>query len=421
MKAEKKAEQIKEKIKVITDQKVPVLSSFVVHDNSVQSELRLSASWSISIPVDEIHYPKSLAPTSRTVPGEIATRQQITPAGMLWQQMYDLAEQIHKCAHLSDRRIPEGYGSHPIPINYRTKTGPERRREAKALWIIDTGRRFLSDYRRATNKRNLARIRKQITGLQAQQKTILPQLRECNSKYLSGKKTEREAQAAKSAEALKSGRFWEADKDTLKGYFQPPFDKNYLADVSEKWRAALFCECKSISYKWGNGNWGHKLGGTGRGYLCGIDDNGDKWGHRLQNLPQSHDDHGNLGLDSTVEEAMSELFEIEESKLVDCQRQGDLLFCSTKIRTENGPEKCENCGNTRDKHFASVTDDGQPLLSCEEWEPRESHKIASPGMERNGRYFRSPNPIEVTHTSHPTVILPPGEYRLYELRIADAD
>ncbi len=443
MKTEKRAQQIREKIEKVKVDKT-VISSYRTHDNSVQAELRLHAGWTISVPVDEIHYPKSLAPTSiKSEDGRYAD----TPAGLIWGQMHDLDWEITKTSKLIERHIPEGYKPYVIPINAKTKTGPERRTEAKNLWLIETGKQFLLDYRTVTEKRRLTEIRKQITALQAQQKNLLPKLRESNSAYLAGKKTEREAQAAKNAEALKSGRFWEADKDTLKGYFHPPFDKNYLADVCEKWRAALFLECESISYKWGDGNWGHKLGGTGRGYLCGIDDNGDEWGHRVENLPQSSDAYGNNGLDSTVEEAMSNLFGIKQIKLANCQRQGDLLFCPEKIRTEDSPEHCSNCGQPRDKHVTKrfPAEDGNEAyteLRCydwgynqyephihkaivltpeEKWTPRESHEITSPSLQRNGQYFRADHEITITHTSHPPVILPPGEYRLYPLMVADAD
>lgn len=240
----------------------------------------------------------------------------------------------------------------------------------------------------------------------------------------------------------------EADKEALKGYFHPPFDKNYLADVSERWRAALFIECESINYKDYNGNWRHKLGGTGRGYLCGIDDNGDEWGHRVEGLPQGRDDHDNLSLDSTVEEAMAILFGIRAAALAECTRQGDLLFCPAKIPSEN-KVICERCGMPESQHFASKLDlDSErgiyedylacycagsyerysprtikaPVLEPEEkWTPRESHDITSPSLQRNGRYFRADHQITVSHTSHPTVVLPPGEYRLYALRVEDAD
>lgn len=377
MKTEKRAQAITEKIKKITGNKTTAIAVYSRYDNSVQAELRLEAAWKIGYPVDDIGYPKNLAGDSNP----------------LWRQMWDISVAIRQAAALKT-------GEHrvTIPINERTKTGPERRAEAKNTWIIEAGNAFLADYRAVTGKRALAAIRKAITDLQAQQKALLPQLRAANSAHLAGKKSEKQAQAEKNAEALKSGRFWEAEKETLKGYFYPPFDKNYLADVSEKWRAALFLECKSVSYRYGyDDRWGHKLTGTGRGHLCGIDDNGDEWGHRVNNLPQSHDDYGNAALDSTVEEAMADLFDIPAKSISACYRQGDLLFCPESIPAET------------------------KMTSAEKWAVRESHELWSPGLNHNGTYFKSNREILVSHTSHAEIVLPPGEYRLYTIEIVDAD
>lgn len=379
MKMEKTAKKNNEKILAICKNKSCVNASYHASGaESVQAELRLNAEWSIKYPVDQITYPKNLAHNQNP----------------LWAQMWDLRCQIEQAAHIKSdsARIA-------IPISAKRKNGDQLRAEARAAWEVEIGKRFLADYRSAIKKSTLATIRKTISALQTQQQALLPQLRAANSAYLAGKKTEREAQAAKNTAALTSGRFWEADKDILKKYFHPPFDKNYLADVSERWRAALFLECKSISYKWG-GNWRHKLGGTRRGYLCGIDDNGDEWGHRIERLPQSHDQHGNAALDTTVEEAMSELFGLPVKSLANCQRQGDLLFC----RVENLPAGIE----------IDPVDDW-------DWEVRESHVISSIGLHRNGRYLQSAMPIRVTHTSHPELLLPPGDYRLYTIEIAEAD
>lgn len=372
-KLEKRAQAITEKIKKITSDKTAAVAVFSRRDNSVQAELRLEASWNISYPVDEIGYPKNLA-------GDYNNP--------LWLQMRDIASAIRRAAALKTGRCDT-----KLQINERTKTGPERRAEAKNNFIIEAGNAFLADYRAVTGKRAVAAIRKTITDLQAQQKALLPQLRAVNAAYLAGKKTEKQAQADKNAEALKSGRFWDADKETLKGYFHPPFDKNYLADVSEKWRAALFLECKSVSFKTYSGSWGHKLAGTGRGFLCGIDDNGDEWGHRANSLPQSHDQFGDAGLDSTVEEAMAELFDISKNELAKCYRQGDLLFCPAPIPPET------------------------KMIPAEKWAIRESHELWSPGLNHNGTYFKSNREILVSHTSHADVILPPGEYELHELEI----
>ena len=375
MNTEKKAKAITEKILAIKKDRSQVLATYEIRDESVQTALRLSSTWTIKAPVDEINYPKDLSGKNSD----------------LWHEMWILAWEITKAAELKT-----GRSQITIVINEKTKTGPARRAEAKAAWLIESGNAFLADYRAATAKRNLAAVRKSITDLQTRQKDLLPKLREANSLYLSGKKSAKAEQAAKNAEALKSGRFWEADKDALKGYFHPPFDKNYLADVSEKWRAALFLECESVSYKGYNGDWRHKLSGTGDAYLCGIDDNGDEWGHACH-VDLSRDNYGNGGFDATVEEAMGNLFEISVKNLANCQRQGDLLFCPSRIPTET------------------------ELHPEEKWTPRESHDITSKSLYRNGRYFRADHEITVSHTSHAAVILSPGEYRLYALEVADAD
>ncbi len=433
MKPAKKLEIIQAKIKKITEDKTQVIATYRESDTSVQAELRLHVSWRIAVPRDTINYPKRLAP----VPDDFyqSGMNKTDP----WCNMFDIAGRITKTAILATCRTPDQRADHIIKINAATKSGPGRREEAKILWQIETGKQFLADYRTATKKSNLAKIRRQIIALQAQQKELLPKLQEANSLYLAGKKTVREAQKIKNTEALKSGRFWEADKDTLKAYFHPPFDKNYLADVSEKWRAALFLECKSVSWKDNNDNWRHKLAGTGRGYLCGIDDNGDEWGHTVHDLPQLRDYYDNAALDSTVEEAMADLFDIRVADLEKCKRQGDLLFCPVKIRKEDSPEHCAHCEEPIEKHRLneSYSPSSGPLCAngwnrydphihkapilnpVEKWTPRESHELTSPSLRHNGRYFAADNKITVSHTSHPVLMLPPGEYRLYMSRVAD--
>jgi len=54
--------KISEKINQITSSKSTVISTYKITDNSVQAELRLSAEWTISYPVDTIHYPKDINP-----------------------------------------------------------------------------------------------------------------------------------------------------------------------------------------------------------------------------------------------------------------------------------------------------------------------------------------------------------------------
>lgn len=417
MNLQNQVKKITSKIEKITADRTQVMADYTIRDDSVQAELRLSAKWEILLPVDRIHSPRDLSKNNLD----------------LWRKMYDLDRDLTQ-----SRTLKIGESNVVIEINARTKTGAGKRTDTKNAWIIEAGNAFLSDYRAVTSKRHLAVVRKSITDLQTVQKSLLPKLRESNVAYLAGKKTAREEQTAKNIAALKSGRFWEADRDALKNYFHPPFDKNYLADISEKWRSALFLECKSMSYERFNGEWGHKLAGTGRGYLCGIDDNGDEWGHHC-NISMVEDNFGDPKLDGTVEEGMSDLFGINKNKLRTCQRQGDLLFCPTKIMTEDSPEHCQRCGAARDRHTGDRQQcpddllgynygtyrphiDRAPILTPEEkWTPRVSHDITSPTLKHNGTYFRADDNIVISHTSHKVLTLPAGEYRLYALAKVDAD
>ena len=78
---------------------------------------------------------------------------------------------------------------------------------------------------------------------------------------------------------------------------------------------------------------------------------------------------------------------------------------------------CAHCDYGYARTIPAVELHAQP----EPWDVRESHQVSSPGLYRNGSRFRSDSEISVSHTSHAPVMLPPGEYRLYVLQIADAD
>lgn len=369
---------LRNQIAKITASTAPVLCSFRCEDTSVQAELRVRCEWSITYPVDAIHYPK---PVDNSWP-------QPEP----WSNMRGIVATIENVATLANAEM-----TLTRPINLKTKTGPARRAADREAFEIEQGKALLAAYRRVTTKRHLAKITRKIADLQARQKDLLPDLRAHNSAVMLARRTAAVERREKNQEALTTGRFWEAGAAALKQYFSPPFEKNYLADVSERWRAALFVECESVSYKTTYGNWGHKLVGTGRGYLCGIDDNGDEWGHHCR-IPQHYDQYGNRQIDGCIEDAMSDLFGICVTRLADCERQGDLLFCRETIP-------------------AGVALAEQP----EPWEVRETHRIESAGLLRNGRHFRSAAPILVSHTSHAAISLPAGDYRLYALSIADAD
>lgn len=435
MKTEKIANDLREKIKKLEADRTTLHCRFELRDESVQAELRLSANWTIHRPVDQIQFPKNLTPMpyyrSRCSDGTIRdNNNQIVdyPSGILWHDMQAHADAIRTVAH-----IKTGKNAATIKINERKKTGQTERAEAKNQFIIASCRQFLADYKSAASKSNIKKIDKQIADIQAQQKALMPALRKSNSEFCAARKNAKTEQGKKNAAALISGRFWEADETAIKGYFHPPFDKNYLADVSEKWRAALFLECESISFKGYNGDWRHKLGGTGRGYLCGIDDNGDEWGFVVRNIWQSSDSFGNSALEGTVEGAMTIVFNITKSDLAKCTRQGDLLFCPAEIPGER--TVCSHCrrpwepfknssGDITCKHcFVPIAEPKTlppvEVKPADQWEPRTGHILTSSSLKHNGVYFCAENDIVATHTSHPSVTLPAGEYRLYMSQMAD--
>jgi len=102
-----------------------------------------------------------------------------------------------------------------------------------------------------------------------------------------------------------------------------------------------------------------------------------------------------------------------------CNRDWLLDKDSTWHGDEYDIPRCAHChiANPRRIVLKPVELRPQP----EPWEIRESHTVQSEGLMRNGEYFASPNEITVTHTSHETVTLPAGEYRVYRLQVAGAD
>lgn len=373
--------RITEKIDRIVGDKSHIVTAYTLSDTSVQAQIRLSTSWSITLSAGSIAYPRQLSEAVASGDEDRA----------LWQQMRRLDEAIREAAQLGHGGVET-----TINCNARRKNGPAMRDRVKRQWSAEAGSRFLREYRAATLVRRVALATAKIVALQAEQRALLPQLRAANSRYLAGLKTAREEQVLKNATALQSGRFWEANAEAIKKHFHPPFGKNYLADVSARWRAALFLECESVSYKRGDGSWGHKLAGTDRGYLCGIDDNGEEWGRGCR-INLHSDDYGDLRLHGTVAEAMAALFDVPISCLDDCQRQGDLLF----------------------RRLAAPPD--VALQPATEWIPRDPHTVTSPGLQHNGNYLASGDAITVSHPSHPVLTLEPGAYRLYLTSGHDAD
>ena len=354
---------INRKIQALCAAYTPVMANYHITDHSIQAEQRLTAQWKITLPIDTINYPKSLSAEGLET----------------WRELNRVSSEIEAAATLSFQRL-----HHRAKINLKMKNSTAKRADSRAQFEIEAGRAFLAAYRKASGKRNLAKVRRQITALQAQQTNLLSQLRRANSDFIRDRRKKKLA----GREAIAAGRFWEADGDLLKKYFTPPFEKNYLADVSERWRAALFLEVERATWYAGY----NSLDTTGRVYLCGIDDNGDEWGYTIDLLPFRLC----RGYQTTVEHAMAALFDVAPAALANCQRQGDLLLCPAEIPAE-----------------VTMTPQLDP------WEVRESHQITSPGLERNGQYFRSNEEILVSHTSHTDITLPAGSYRLYLAEVDD--
>jgi len=406
-----KLETIERKIDQAKKYHKSINANYLISDSSVQAELRLSVQYSINYLVDHIHYPKNLDHTDYN--------------NQLWARMREIEREINTVAEYVNHREDI-----TIKSSIKTVKGQRIRERAEAEFRRLHGEEFLEIYRQANLKSSVSRARKEIERLQREQMQLIPEMRAHNSAYLSERKNAKDSQRKADQEALASGEFWRASEEAIKNYFHPPFTRNYVADVSERWRACLIVSVVPQSYKGGYG-WYTKLEDTGHGYLCGIDDNGDEWGHEVE---------GWYG--STVETAMARLFGIDWAKLDNCTRQGDLLFCPVQLRKEPiEGNYCERCGHPIEYHVdgkycpetASYPPEFReefkvgiiPPIEMHEqpdpWEIRESHMIQSDKLMRNGRHFSSPNPITITHTSHQTVVLEPGEYRLYELQVADAD
>ena len=366
----KKIETITRKIEQAKKDNPNLLINFEIDDStSTQAELRLTVTGTIDLLVDKIKYPRRLTSQYHESP---------------WAKMDAIETQIEK-----NSKIHIMQDQHTAKINLRTKNGAADRATNTTHISLMWGNQFLAAI--AAAKKEVVRLNKIISGLQAGQKKLIAEMRALNSAKMLADKNIKRAEREANEQAIKSGEFWEASVEALKEYFAPPFEKNYLADVSEKWRAALFLEMKSEGYKSYNG-WRHKLVATGGGYLCGIDDNGDEWGYKVElNEYLSYDEYYDLKPDATVEGVMSALF--WEGDLSGAERQGDLLFVPTSLPAEATPLH---------PHHG-------------EWVVRGSHTITSADLQRNGRYFSSSNEITITHTSHAPIVLRPGTYRLYAL------
>jgi len=413
------AKKIQERIQqAIADNSNTLSASFNIEDGSVQAEQRLRCNWSVRYKADYLGWKKDLANTAESQE--------------LWADFEKFTAKIRLAA-----LVAKNIAAQKNPIKEKIKAGHALREEAKAEFILKSGREFLAAIKSALGKKKIKEFSALVAEIQETQKILLSAMRTSNAEYMAEKKHAKARQRSTDATALASGIFWNASRDAIKDYFNPPFEKNYLADVSEKWRAALFTECESTGYKSAYG-WRHKLVGTGRGYLCGIDDNGDEWGH-VVDLPLDIDQYGNKSMDAKVEDAMAELFDVSASKLERCHRQGDLLFRPCSI-IKQAKVVCAHCGETKDKHpetafgLACYNDHDclsgtyseqiiePPHLEIEkEWRVRESHVIKADSLRHNGKYFAAEEDIQVEHTSHQTVVLPAGEWCLHTINIVDAD
>jgi len=220
-----------------------------------------------------------------------------------------------------------------------------------------------------------------VADLQKRHAEIIKEIRKINSEALTTHK--KAASAAREAEkqALTDGRFWECSENTLKNYFNVPFDRRKLLDVSEQFRAALFVE---LEY----GGYGTGIVPTHRAYLCGIDDNGEEWGFRLE---------ASWDYNDKVADAMAVLWEVPKTIIEKSFRQGEIIFWPDQFPV------------------------GITMQPAEDWQIAPSHVITSPSLRRSRvSYIYSDDPITVTHPTHKPLILPAGEYR-FAIHEADAD
>jgi len=225
----------------------------------------------------------------------------------------------------------------------------------------------------------------EITTMQKRQAEIIAEVRKSNASTLIGQKKVASEKRAKEKAALEAGRFWECSEQLLKDYFSVPFDCRKLVSVSEKFRAALFLELEH-----GQNSMGYNaLVPTYNAYLCGIDDNGEEWGFRLQQDCDYND---------TVEDAMAVCWEVPKSIVEQSFRQGEILFWK----------------NNNPTGWRTMTPDT-------EWQIAPSHVITSPSLRHNGgHYFYADDPIIISHPTHAPLILLAGEYQ-YSIHEVDAD
>jgi hypothetical protein len=349
-----------------------VRANFTMYDSSIVKSLRVLCVYRVQLAYNELQIP-----VATNCAAAIADRN----------DCIRYAAQVRRAAILFEER-----SNLEIDASSRTKSGQEKRAQEYEKFYKRKAKLFLSDLKKALGKRRIAKAKKEIAELQEKQKVLIDRIKEETRKAFAARKEEIKKQKAANEEALKSGRFWEADTGSLKTFFHPPFEKNCLVDVSERWRAALFAECKSSGYKSYNG-WRHKLVGTGRYYLCGIDDNGQEWGNQVQSMQyRDYDEYGDIAISGTVPGIMEILFDLPREYDIDTgYRQGDILFIPSSL--EPG------------YHWNWDTNDS--------FQVRGSHVISSIGLQKHDHIIFSEHDIFVTHTDHKYLILPAGQYKYF--------
>lgn len=139
------------------------------------------------------------------------------------------------------------------------------------------------------------------------------QIHEINSNEIIRRKRE----SQKQREALVRGRFERVGDRLLKQFFQihKYFIKTKVLDASNKHRAVLFAEVKHDRYD----GWWYVTDIM----LCGVDDNGELWRHRIYVPKETRIDQ----CEFTVEDVMCYLFQVLPSHFERYyyNRQGDLL------------------------------------------------------------------------------------------------
>lgn len=382
MKPYKTIKGAQNRIKKMVDDNPHLFISVYIDDISTQKEIRLTSHIHIRYQADQIKSKKDMNESGYGI---------------------DFKKISEKIFQLSLLKYHTETFKHPTPS--RSKSALVERKQ-----LIDTY--TLDFYNRALKEISAARIKakalpRQISALQDEQKELLKLIRESNSKYLAQRKAEKQAIAERNTQAIADGKFWKCTADFLKVYFQPPFSKNHYAGVSRQHRAALFIECRTGSYKGSNG-WYHRMEPSGLVYLCGIDDNGDEWGHIIDMSYymeiESTDGYGNPRYSfefCSIEDVMGHMFGVHPDNIDYGYRQGDVFLLPVsplEYGLENVEWKKIDCGY--EDILESHTINGYNIESC---------------VKSDYKYYRCKSLITLTHTSHQTVMAPPGNYRLHTL------